>query len=1417
LADLGLDVVVGANIGEFKTKMKAVGSDVEGIQKAAKASFEDLNKLAAKYPGHFEEALAYAKEFEKYLNKVANQKGPVTLKQQATISAASNKYAGLVTGAEAKYLKQEELARKAIAAETLKQQKAVEALQKSQERQAAADQKAKDKEHGNIVRARYALYDVANEGRRVGLVMVGLGLAAAKVGGDFEKAFKDVERTTGLTGTALMNMKESLLAISQSTPISFKDVTTVATLGAQMGIAAGGVDEFASTVSKFSAVTGVAVDTASMSFGRIAELLKVSSSEYENLASSVLYAGRNSIATEEQILTLTSQIAASASQAGFLASETIGLATALASLGIPPEQARGVILRLFADFDKAVSEGGQTLNDYGVLLGQSAEEVKSLWQSNPAQFFTAFTDALGQTSSTAEGLNGVLASLGIVETREVNVLQRLAGNQKLVKESMENAGASYASNSDLSEQYALKTDNLNDKLLQLSNNLLALSAAIGQGLGVFLKPIIDLLSSLLKTITSNPIALTIATISAVLATGAGIFLLYKAAIAQAIGTMFAMKTTMTELAAEGIKTTISLSGLRAVMVQLGVSGGLAGTGLNKASLSITGLKAAASGAAAMLTRFIPLMAAVGVGMAVVDSSSKAANQRLAKMSEEIYKVGVAGKSLDEVDFFSADAGKIISVDKLDGFSDFQTQLKVTTSLADGATDALFSLFGLGEITTLGNAKKDIAGVDEALTSLVSDGKVAEAKRLFEELRIQSEEAGISQEKLSTDYLPNYIAALEGAIPAVNDLADAQLGAAASGENLADIIKTRLIESMIGGEAQQAKFLESVVDFSEGLAKSKGSISAWSSGGRKALASFENLLENIAAISGNDMATAIKITAAAIRQIELAGGDSSAQVQGLVLRINSMFGLNLNGSTVTSIAQLQALIASTGTITASVRAQINAMLSGGDFAGLMKQAYDQAKKSINGAGSAVKKQIRTIKTYASELSGLFGDIYDRAFSLTESSDRLADGWSSIKDRVNDAKDSVKELQAELDDMGADKNILTYQLGIAEKYGDTLRATKIRAELAKLEKNITDKTNEKAKAQEESTLTLEGNTRAARENRDEIRAQVKDAGDLIAAYASTVKANGKLPSKAEVAAFAVAESKRFTDQATAIGFSSSELAKYSNLIVGFGKAAKSIDNPNVKVSLSPVTTAVTAYLAEKKETKVNASVGNSESWLAELQKIATANPIKIDVKTGKVIGAGPTDPPFYLQKPELAPGEKPPADTGPLPASAADRAFLKQLEEGLAKQRALWPRVINSNSSKATQDTHKAKVAQFLKDIAALKAARKFADGGYVSGAGSSKSDSINANLSNGEYVIQASAVDRYGLDFMNSLNQMRVGMPAAVAARNNGQQSSVVYLSPEDRSLLRAAVDRPITLYTENTKIAQSANAGNVVLAQRGTN
>ena len=49
---------------------------------------------------------------------------------------------------------------------------------------------------------------------------------------------------------------------------------------------------------------------------------------------------------------------------------------------------------------------------------------------------------------------------------------------------------------------------------------------------------------------------------------------------------------------------------------------------------------------------------------------------------------------------------------------------------------------------------------------------------------------------------------------------------------------------------------------------------------------------------------------------------------------------------------------------------------------------------------------------------------------------------------------------------------------------------------------------------------------------------------------------------------------------------------------------------------------------------------------------------------------------------------------------------------------------------------------------------FATGGYVSGPGTGTSDSIFARISNGEYVIRASAVDHYGVGLFDQLNYQR---------------------------------------------------------------
>src|SRR5581483_947515 len=73
---------------------------------------------------------------------------------------------------------------------------------------------------------------------------------------------------------------------------------------------------------------------------------------------------------------------------------------------------------------------------------------------------------------------------------------------------------------------------------------------------------------------------------------------------------------------------------------------------------------------------------------------------------------------------------------------------------------------------------------------------------------------------------------------------------------------------------------------------------------------------------------------------------------------------------------------------------------------------------------------------------------------------------------------------------------------------------------------------------------------------------------------------------------------------------------------------------------------------------------------------------------------------------------------------------------------------------------------------------FARGGLVFGAGSATSDSIPAWLSNGEYVVRAAAVRKYGLSLFDALNRMRLDPDAFARFAQGGLVHSLQVLMPQ---------------------------------------
>jgi hypothetical protein len=79
--------------------------------------------------------------------------------------------------------------------------------------------------------------------------------------------------------------------------------------------------------------------------------------------------------------------------------------------------------------------------------------------------------------------------------------------------------------------------------------------------------------------------------------------------------------------------------------------------------------------------------------------------------------------------------------------------------------------------------------------------------------------------------------------------------------------------------------------------------------------------------------------------------------------------------------------------------------------------------------------------------------------------------------------------------------------------------------------------------------------------------------------------------------------------------------------------------------------------------------------------------------------------------------------------------------------------------------------------------RLAKGGPVTGPGTSTSDSIPARLSDGEYVLRASTVEKLGMRFLNTLNDSG-DLDSSIASMGRRGDSAAAHLTPQEVSLLK---------------------------------
>lgn len=450
------------------------------------------------------------------------------------------------------------------------------------------------KQNENIITQRYALYDLASTYAAIGAAIFATGTYAVVTGAQYESAFTNVQRTSSATSESLNNLRGDLLRLSGTMPVSFEQLSAIATLGNQLNVSENEILGFTETVAKFSSVSGMSVEETATAFGRLGELLAIPVSQYENLGSSIAYVARTSVATEKEVIALTKELAAGGRGAGFAADQVVALAGTLASLGVAPERARGALDMYFNTLNRAVAQGGPQLDNFAQIVGVTSDKLSQMVRSGQgADVLERFLSGLGNLDST--GATQALDELNLSQLRVDNTFRRLSQNLGLYQTLSGSAFQSYLQGSELADQYAQTVNDLNSQWTIFINNLNNFVAIASGGavtsLAGLLQGVNNLFMAFNDLLGRSPFVKNLLAIGVAAAAVLGAFVILRAGVLTARASMLAFLYISQQTAAAAGGQAITNGYLARSFFGVGAAARVAGVGLRwfRAALVSTGV------------------------------------------------------------------------------------------------------------------------------------------------------------------------------------------------------------------------------------------------------------------------------------------------------------------------------------------------------------------------------------------------------------------------------------------------------------------------------------------------------------------------------------------------------------------------------------------------------------------------------------------------------------------------------------------------------------------------------------------------------------------------------------------------------------------------------------------------------------
>lgn len=335
-----------------------------------------------------------------------------------------------------------------------------------------------DKGFNKIVSTGQKCFTAIATAAGVATLAIGATTAAAiAVGTEFETAFAGVKKTIEATEEEYAVLRQDIRDMSKEIPSTSVEIAGVMEIAGQLGIAKDSLTDFTEVMINLGVSTNMVAEDAATALAKFANVTNMANydelgvSNYERLGSVIVDLGNNFATTEQDIVDMATNLAATGDMVGLSQAQIMALATAMSATGIKAEKGGTAMSKLLRKIQLAIETGSDSLEQYAKVADMTSEQFSQTFEEDAVVALSAFIDGLNDTERNGMSAIAVLDEMGLSEVRLSDVILRLANSEGIMSNAIDMANTAWEENIALQTEANKRYETAESQLRILGNSI----------------------------------------------------------------------------------------------------------------------------------------------------------------------------------------------------------------------------------------------------------------------------------------------------------------------------------------------------------------------------------------------------------------------------------------------------------------------------------------------------------------------------------------------------------------------------------------------------------------------------------------------------------------------------------------------------------------------------------------------------------------------------------------------------------------------------------------------------------------------------------------------------------------------------------------------------------------------------------